>query len=241
MRYPIPAILTCCLLACSPPGDGLTGPLSRIESDTVPLDNLRLWEWPRDLSPQWEIVSVSPLSTRHVPDSRYTGFLSVVPGRLEASYVHWYYWTPGDTLHIDFRVRVRCRRTTIPELHELRILFAMTPELPTPIDVTARTPAETRQYLVARGYRDVIRDPEAEDPSKGPLIRLEDGPWISIPALTPCEIDSVYVRLSIADLLNDGFTPPRPFWVWVELWNRSGTETVVGKMAVGIDVRERFE
>lgn len=241
MRFLLPIYLTLFSLTCSPGADNPVDPAARSGADSDSLDSLRLWNWPRDLSPPWEIVTVSPLSTKQVPGSRYTGFLSVIPGPIEAQYVHWYRWARDDTLRIDFKVRVRDRRTTIPNFEELRILFAMTPELPTPIDATVNISGTSERYLMARGYQEQIRDPEAHDPTKGPLVRLEDGPWIAIPLLTPGANDSVFVTLEIANFLNENRTPPRPFWIWVELWNRSGTETVVGKMAVGIAVRERFE
>lgn len=241
MRFLLPLYLALFSLTCSPGTDNPVDPAARSGIDSSSLDSLRLWDWPEELSPQWEVVTVSPLSTREVSDSRYTGFLSLVPGPAEAQYVHWYTWTRGDTLRIDFKVRVRCGRTTIPNFEELRILFAMTPELPTPLDVTVTAPGTTKQYLVARGYRSLIRDPESATPNEGPLVLLEYGRWVIVPTLTQCEGDSVNVRLEIANFLNENRTPPRPFWIWVELRNRDAMETVVGKIAVGVSVRERFE
>lgn len=239
MRFLSLIYLSFFLIACSPGADNPVDPAARSGIADAPLDSLRLWDWPEELARQWEVVTVSPLSTRQVPDSRYTGYLSVIPGPIEANYVHWYSWVRGDTFRVDFRVRVRCGRTTIPAFQEMRVLLAMTPEFPTPLDVTLTVPGTAKQYLMARGYRALIRDPESATPNKGSLVPLEYGRWVTVPTLTQCERDSVYVRLEIANLLNENRTPPRPLWLWAELRNRGKLETVVGKMAIGVAIRER--
>lgn len=240
MRLLLPLLLAICLLTCSP--DDATGPLRSAHSvavDTTSLDSFRLWEWSPQWIPQWEIVSVSPLSTRYVPDSRYTGYVSVQPGPIEGQYIHWYQWIRGDTLRIDVRIRIRCRRTTIPSFEEVRVLIPMTSQLPTPLDVTMTVPGTEKRFLVPRGYLTRIRDPEAINPDSGREIDIEYGQWLPIPTLIPCSADSVPVTIRIANLLDSNKTlPPRPFWAWFELRNRQAFQTVVGKIAIGIAVTE---
>lgn len=242
MRPLLLILLAAVLLTCT---DNVSEPvgqsLRNIPADTIPLDSLRIWNWPRELSPPWEAVAVSPLTTKDVPGSRYTGFVSIQPGPLEAQYVHWYDWRYGDTLRLDFQVRVRCRRTTIATFEEIRVLLPMTPQLQTPLDVTVTVPGATQHYLMARGYVAEIRDPEAVNPEWGRLLDIEYGRWVPLDALTQCGDDSVYVRLEIANLLNEGYAPPRPLWIWVELRNQQAMQTVIGKIAVGLSIRENDE